>query len=99
MDLAVVAKLKVQLDSIIESFSSHDGLRTNRVRDASLGREIVQELYGFKDDVDRHKFRNPIEGEAVSGGPGSLLHYPDASFNFRDVLTCTSQVDLGSTWH
>jgi hypothetical protein len=35
----------------------------------------------------------------VSRRPGSLLHYPDASFNFRDVLTCTSQVDLGSTWH
>jgi hypothetical protein len=51
---------------VIESFSGHKRFWTYGIGYASLRREVVQEFHGGENNVDGEKFRDPIEGKAVS---------------------------------
>ena len=48
--------------SEVERLASHDSFRTYRVRDSSLGRKVIQQLYGSEHYVDDQKFGDVIEG-------------------------------------
>jgi hypothetical protein len=48
--------------------------------------------------VDRHKLQDPLKWKAVPSFSTPFLHYPDVTFDLRDVLVGACQVDNRTTW-
>jgi hypothetical protein len=65
MDLAILAKLETQMLFVIQRFSGHDCLRTDRVRYSSLNGEVIQELDAVEHDVYGQKLGDPVERKPV----------------------------------
>jgi hypothetical protein len=58
-----------------------------------------QQLDDIEYNMEFHELGDCVKQEAVPGGPASLFHYPDPTFDLGYVQVGTNQVDHGATWH
>ena len=79
---------KFQLQIIVVGFRapSHDGERAESVGNAVLRRELVQAFGGMANKRLNHQFGKMFKGKSVDGGARALLHCPNVSLDFVNVV-------------
>jgi len=89
----------VKVDAIVVGIwaSSQYGECAQGVGDAILSWELVQCLGRVEDKLLNHQFGEKFEREAMYGGSGVLavlLHCPNGTFNFSNVIISGGDVQL-----
>jgi len=74
--------------------SSQYGEWAQGVRDAILSWELVQCLGRVENELLNHQFGETVERKAMYGGSGVLLHCPNGTFNFSNVIVSSGDVQL-----